>query len=51
MTDMSILIFGVVVFGLMLVGIYLTVIEFRQLSAENEAESDSTTPLSNSQPR
>ena len=41
MTDTNILVFGIVVFGLMLVGIVLTVVEFRQISADNEAGNDS----------
>ena len=51
MTDMSILIFGIVVFGLMLIGVFLTVMEFHQLSADDEAGSNSKTPRSKSQPR
>ena len=40
MTDMNILVFGIVVFGLMLVGMVLTVVEFRRISADNEAGND-----------
>lgn len=41
MTDMNILVFGVVVFGLMLIGAVLTILEFRQISADKTDESDS----------
>jgi hypothetical protein len=41
MSDMSLLIFGIVVFGLMLTGAVLTVIEFHQLSDKGAAEADS----------
>ena len=35
MSDMTLLIFGIVVFSLMLAGAVMTVVEFRQLSEEN----------------
>lgn len=35
MSDLSLLIFGIVVFGLMLTGVVMTILEFRQLSREN----------------
>ena len=41
MTDMNILVFGLVVFGLMLIGVILTVVEFRQISADNAARNGS----------
>ena len=45
MTDMNILVVGIVVFGLMSVGLVLTVLEFRQISEDNKAvrERDSET--------
>jgi len=42
MTDMNLLILGVVVFGLMLTGAVMTVMEFRQLSQEEQAGADSS---------
>lgn len=38
MTDMNILVVGIVVFGLMSVGLVMTVLEFRQISEDNDAE-------------
>jgi hypothetical protein len=49
MTDMNILIIGVIVFGLMFVGLVLTVLEFRQLSDDNIAECDSKSPSDTSE--
>ena len=43
MTDMNILVIGIIVFGLMFVGLVLTVLEFRQMSEDNIAECDSET--------
>jgi len=43
MTDINILVVGIVVFGLMLVGMVLTVVEFRRISPDNTAERDSKT--------
>jgi hypothetical protein len=43
MTDMNILLFGIVVFGLMLVGVLLTVLEFRQISADNTTRGEAKT--------
>lgn len=40
MTDTTILLAGAVVFGLMIVGAILTVLEFRQISKDNEPEGD-----------
>ena len=48
MTDLSILVCGIAVFGLMLIGVVLTVLEFRQLSETDAAESDSELPGSKS---
>ncbi len=50
MTDMNILATGIVVFGLMLVGVILTVLEFRQISADSAAESDSRASRPKSEP-
>jgi len=49
MTDMNILVFGIVVFGLMLVGMVLTVVEFGRISPDKTAESDSKTSLPKSE--
>jgi hypothetical protein len=35
MSDMNLLLFGIVVFGLMLVGVVLTLAEFRQISNDD----------------
>jgi len=43
MTDMNILLFGIVVFGLMLVGVVLTVLEFRQISSDNKTRDEAKT--------
>ena len=51
MTDMNILVVGIVVFGLMFVGLILTVIEFRQISNDNKARGESKTPRHGSEPR
>jgi len=40
MSDMNLLIFGVVVFGLMLVGVVLTVAEFRHISNDDTTGVD-----------
>ena len=40
MSDMNLLLFGVVVFGLMLIGVLFTVVEFRHLSNEDTSGSD-----------
>jgi hypothetical protein len=44
MSDMNLLLFGIVVFGLMVIGMGFTVAEFRRLSTEEksgiEAQSD-----------
>ena len=48
MTDMNILVIGIIVFGLMFVGLVLTVLEFRQLSDDNIAECDSESPSTKS---
>jgi hypothetical protein len=40
MSDMNLLLFGIVVFGLMLVGMGLTVAEFRRISNEDDAGAD-----------
>jgi len=40
MSDMNLLLFGVIVFGLMLTGMVLTVIEFRRLSNEDKSRVD-----------
>ena len=50
MTDMNILATGVVVFGLMLVGVILTVLEFRQISTDSAAGSDSKASRPKSEP-
>ena len=50
MSDMNILIFGIVVFGLMLIGVILTVVEFRQISADNDAGNNANTSRSKSEP-
>ena len=48
MNDMTILIIGIVVFGLMFTAIVMTVVEFQELSDEEEsraeARSDSAEP-------
>jgi hypothetical protein len=49
MSDMSLLIFGIVVFGLMLTGAVLTVIEFHQLSDKGATEADSHSKASTPQ--
>ena len=36
MSDMNLLLFGVVVFGLMLIGVVLTVVEFRRLTNDEK---------------
>jgi len=40
MSDLNLLLFGIVVFGLMLTGVVMTVLEFRQLSKENPPRVD-----------
>lgn len=49
MSDMELLIFGVVVFGLMLTGAVMTIMEFSQLSdreaANVDSKSDAPMPL------
>ena len=49
MTDLNILVIGVIVFGLMFVGLVLTVLEFRQLSDDKIAECDSESPSATSE--
>lgn len=44
MTDMNILVTGVIVFGLMFVGLVLTVLEFQQISKADKAREESNTP-------
>ena len=39
MTDMNLLLFGIVVFGLMLTGMVLTITEFRQISNDESSET------------
>jgi len=39
MTDMNLLLFGIVVFGLMLTGMVLTITEFRQISNDDSSEA------------
>ena len=41
MNDMTILIVGIVVFGLMLTAVVMTVLEFQQLSDQEDARADS----------
>ena len=40
MSDMNLLLFGIVVFGLMLIGVVFTVAEFRHLSNEDTSGFD-----------
>jgi hypothetical protein len=40
MSDMNLLLFGIVVFGLMLTGAVLTVMEFRALSKDDKSGSE-----------
>ena len=40
MSDMNLLLFGIVVFGLMLIGMVLTVAEFRRISNDDKSGSD-----------
>jgi len=40
MSDMNLLLFGIVVFGLMLIGVLFTVAEFRHLSNEDTSGFD-----------
>ena len=40
MSDMNLLLFGIVVFGLMLIGMVLTVTEFRRISDDDKSGSD-----------
>lgn len=40
MSDMNLLLFGVVVFGLMLIGVVLTVVEFRRLANDEKSRSE-----------
>jgi len=40
MSDMNLLLFGIVVFGLMLAGVVMTVVEFRQLSSDKASGLD-----------
>lgn len=40
MSDMNLLLFGVVVFGLMLIGVVLTVVEFRRLTNDEKSRSE-----------
>ena len=55
MSDVNLMIFGIVVFGLMLTGAVLTVLEFRQISDQGAAkagsEPDQATPHLTSQDR
>lgn len=55
MSDMNLLIFGIVVFGLMLIGMVLTVAEFRSISNDDmsgpDAKPDSDGSSSRSQNR
>ena len=51
MTDMNILVVGIIVFGLMFVGLILTVFEFRQISNDMKAKGESKTPRHESEPR
>ena len=55
MSDMNLLLFGIVVFGLMLVGMLLTVAEFRSISKKDtsglDTQSDSDGSSSRSQNR
>ena len=51
MTDMNILVAGIIVFGLMLVGMILTVVEFRRISLEETNRSDSETSRLKSESR
>ena len=39
MSDMNLLLFGIVVFGLMLIGMVLTVTEFRRISNDDTSGS------------
>jgi hypothetical protein len=50
MTDMNILVTGIVVFGLMFVGLILTVLEFQQISKADESRSDSNPSRPGSEP-
>lgn len=50
MTDMNILITGIVVFSLMFVGLILTVLEFQRISKADEAPSDSNPSRPGSEP-
>ena len=40
MSDMNLLLFGIVVFGLMLIGMVLTVAEFRRISNDDTTGPD-----------
>ena len=40
MSDMNLLLFGIIVFGLMLIGMVLTVAEFRRLSNDDKSGID-----------
>jgi hypothetical protein len=40
MSDMNLLLFGVVVFGLMLIGVVMTIVEFRRLANEDQSGSE-----------
>ena len=50
MTDMNILITGIVVFSLMFVGLILTVLEFQQISGSDKTGSDSDKSRAGSEP-
>ena len=46
MNDMNLMFIGIVVFGLMLTGVVMTVLEFRQLSEKDRAQTDSSSDSS-----
>jgi hypothetical protein len=48
MSDMYLLIFGVVVFGLMLIGMVLTVAEFHRISDDDTSGLDTKPPSDSS---
>lgn len=46
MNDMNLMLVGIVVFGLMLTGAVMTVLEFRQLSEKDRAQTKSSSDSS-----